>query len=48
MQFQQPELFTKKRDARTGKIWIALGLLMLVLGLTMWGFDGDKSYISKI
>jgi hypothetical protein len=27
---------------------MALGMVMLVLGLTMWGFDGDKSYISKI
>lgn len=30
---------------RKGKIWIALGVLMLVLGVTIYGLEGDKKVV---
>jgi hypothetical protein len=34
--------FKPKNQERRGKIWISLGILLLVLGITIYGFEGDK------
>ena len=44
LEFERPD-FGRKKEVKSGKIWIALGLLMLVLGLVMHGVSGDKSVI---
>jgi hypothetical protein len=37
-----------ERAQRRGKIWIALGMLMLVLGLTIHGFEGSCATVKEI
>ena len=46
LQFERPEL--ARNQTKKGRIWIALGVLMLVLGITIHGFSGDKSIIREI
>lgn len=35
-------------NKRKSKVWIALGLLMLILGLTMHGMKGNNKFINQI
>lgn len=36
------------KNKRKSKVWIALGLLMLILGLTMHGMKGSNKFINRI
>jgi hypothetical protein len=36
------------KNKRKSKIWIAIGLLMLILGLTMHGLKGSNNFINQI
>lgn len=48
LQFQKFEVNSAKRLQNRGKIWIALGILMLVLGLSLYGVNGNNSFIKQI
>ena len=36
------------KNKRKSKIWIAMGLLMLLLGLTMHGIKGNNNFVNRI
>jgi len=44
IEFYKPELYVAKK----GKIWIALGILMMVLGISLYGVMGDNNFIKEI
>lgn len=47
-EFEKPDLFGSKGEQRKGRIWIAVGLLMLVLGLSLYGVRGEGRYVRQI
>jgi hypothetical protein len=47
-EFEKPDLFGSKGEQKKGRIWIAVGLLMLVLGLSLYGVRGEGSYVRQI
>ena len=46
VRFERPGL--ERKQAKSGRIWIALGVLMLVLGLAIHGLSGAKGVINEI
>ncbi len=36
------------KNKRKSKVWIAMGLLMLILGLTMHGMNGSNKFVNRI
>lgn len=42
MEFENPNFQRKKNNI--GKIWIAIAVLMMVIGLRIHGMDGSKGF----